>query len=499
MGGGQRPKGFHFFRDVWFEDPRQFLDEDDFAILQQYMPMVRALEMGWRHRHRTDWDLNTRFNQFVLQETKAWEARGAVRPAEFLLRPSGTITASIALHLLNPTFYVANPYSSDILDTSSPTMHLLHENGFSSENSFVFDQICRRDDTNIVLRVWTDDVYKPHDDFVRDLRLNMAAIVEICWGENAWRRVSDEVCLVQLPLWGDYQDVKLYLELDESRKGLKRFVFWVHHPQWFFMPKRSTNSISNRVVKARAQDASIELATRLVGLQLQCRDRFYETLTRNSYPRLTNEQRTVRYSLIIAARAELRAAYPTQARDEKKRQQRLEIERLEKSRQIQEVLADLRTGFDKGPSETTLGETSNDIHTEYWAIQRQRLKELAESWLDVIRLTLQDQEGNGIFFADFSDAGNQYAAEDFAARELDWIQLPTELVNWLQNQDGLKVDQGAINTREEVERAFGLLHSDETALLSKRIETTSAAELAIQVAWKYTEAGYAEEVFFLWA
>jgi hypothetical protein len=49
MGGGQQSKAFHFFGDVWFEDPRQFLDEDDFAILQQYMPMTRALDMGWRH------------------------------------------------------------------------------------------------------------------------------------------------------------------------------------------------------------------------------------------------------------------------------------------------------------------------------------------------------------------------------------------------------------------------------------------------------------------
>ncbi|KAL3442629.1 hypothetical protein BJX65DRAFT_312665 [Aspergillus insuetus] len=315
MGGGQRSKDFHFFGHVWFEDPRQFLDEDDFAILQQYMLMIRALDMGWRHRHQTDWDLDTRFNQFVLQETKAWEARGTVRPAEFLLRPSGPITASIALHLLNPTFYVANSYSNDTLDTSSPTMHLLNENGFSSENSFVFDQICRRDDTNIVLRVWTDDVYKPHDDFVRDLRQNMAAIVEICWGENAWRRVREEVCLVQFPLWGDYKDVKLYLELDESRKRLKRFVFWVHHPQWFFRPKHSTDSISNGRVKARAQDASIELAARLVDLQLKGCGRFYETITRNSYPRQTNEQRMVRYGLLNSARAELRAAYPTQTRE----------------------------------------------------------------------------------------------------------------------------------------------------------------------------------------
>lgn len=60
-------------------------------------------------------------------------------------------------------------------------MYLLRQNGFSSGSSLMLDQVCSRQDTSVYIRLWTDDVQKPHDPFVRELRQNMSAIVEICW------------------------------------------------------------------------------------------------------------------------------------------------------------------------------------------------------------------------------------------------------------------------------------------------------------------------------
>lgn len=290
----------------------------------------------------------------VREETQAWRQRGAERPAQFLLRPSGSITARLAHHLLNPTFYVADPYSRETDNSSSPTIYLLHENGFSSRNSFMLDQVCRREDTQVYLRLWTDDVQKPHDDFVRDLRQNMSAIVEICWGEVVWRKVEQQVCLIRFPLWGKYKDVKLYLELEEDGGRLKRFLFWVRHAQWFFRPRptNTMNGAPDRNIQAQVQDAALGLASSLVDLSIK--SNFYGQFPRNKYPRLTKEQREIREDLMESAKDELRAAFPIKAEEEEERRSRLESKRKEKSQQIRTILQDLEKDLEKEIQESPL-------------------------------------------------------------------------------------------------------------------------------------------------
>ena len=205
----------------------------------------------------------------------------------------------------------------------------------------MLDQVCRREDTGVYLRLWTDDVQKPHDDFVRGLRQNMSAIVEICWGEVVWKKVEREGHLVRLPLWGKYKGVKLYLELEADGEKLKRFVFWVHHPQWFFRPRVTpiTNGVSDRAIQASIQDTALGLAASLVDINIKAN--FYGQLPRKRYPRLTKEQRDVREDLIDSAREELRAAFPIKAEAEEDRQSHLESRRKEKSQQMQTILQDL--------------------------------------------------------------------------------------------------------------------------------------------------------------
>ncbi|KAF4217778.1 hypothetical protein CNMCM8980_008442 [Aspergillus fumigatiaffinis] len=213
----------------------------------------------------------------------------------------------------------------------------------------MFDQICRREETLIYLHLWTDNVQKPHDDFVRDLRQNMSAIVEICWGEVVWRKVELQGRLIRFPLWGKYKDVKLYLDLEDDEKTLKRFVFWVHHPQWFFRPRpvTTTNGVPDRTIQAKIQDA---LAARLAGLSI--RDNFYEQYPHNKYPRLTKEQRDVRENLMESAREETRAAFPMKAQEEEERQSRLKSKRKEQRRQIRQILQELEKDQEKEAQDT---------------------------------------------------------------------------------------------------------------------------------------------------
>lgn len=77
--------------------------------------------------------------------------------------------------------------------------------------------------------------------------------------------------------------------------------------------------------------------------------------------------------------------------------------------------------------------------------------------------------------------------ENSAVADSDWFDLPSELIDWLQGQDGLKIDGDAIESREELERVFRLLRCDEKRLQSACTETSTIEEMAIKVAWAYTD------------
>lgn len=65
------------------------------------------------------------------------------------------------------------------------------------------------------------------------LSRQMDAKVEICWGRHVRERMKKLVNLVPFKLWGRFQDVELYLELEDQR--LIRFVIFVAHPQFFLL------------------------------------------------------------------------------------------------------------------------------------------------------------------------------------------------------------------------------------------------------------------------
>lgn len=53
------------------------------------------------------------FNRMVEEETTAWKRLGVERLPQFVIDPSGSLKAFVACHLHNPSFYVADPTSSE--------------------------------------------------------------------------------------------------------------------------------------------------------------------------------------------------------------------------------------------------------------------------------------------------------------------------------------------------------------------------------------------------
>ena len=95
----------------------------------------------------------------------------------------------------------------------------------------------------------------------------MAAIVEICWGYCAWGELERELgpCLVPFPLWGDFGAVRLYLELNEGAKSLRRFILHVRHPQFFVRSGLGKLGVEARKNYGEAQDLALTVARRLIG------------------------------------------------------------------------------------------------------------------------------------------------------------------------------------------------------------------------------------------
>jgi hypothetical protein len=81
------------------------------------------------------------------------------------------------------------------------------------KNGLIFDQVCRRASSEEMFGLYTDEFHQPQPDFVREIRHNMAAIVETCWGNVVWKEMKRELgpLLVSFPLWGVFKPVRLYL------------------------------------------------------------------------------------------------------------------------------------------------------------------------------------------------------------------------------------------------------------------------------------------------
>ncbi|KAL2857045.1 hypothetical protein BJX68DRAFT_263566 [Aspergillus pseudodeflectus] len=161
---------FRLFGDLWLEAPQKFLNNEELSKLHRYLPLIQELDSNWKHRPARTMDIDSAFATFVAKETGVWRQLGVERSSQHLLPPSGSLASPIACHLMNPTFYVGDPENPVTDDPTSPTIQLMNDSGFSSNNCLVFDQVCRREETLDVLHFYNEDIYKPHREFVVEIR-----------------------------------------------------------------------------------------------------------------------------------------------------------------------------------------------------------------------------------------------------------------------------------------------------------------------------------------
>lgn len=141
----------------------------------------------------------------------------------------------------------------------------------------------------------------------------MGAVVEVCWGMRVRRRMQRLYHLIPLDLWGSYQGVTVYLELSASGTeiSLKRFIFFVRHPQCYAYVKSVTDRAQNfRTSNGRKQDLILKVSS-LIG-KIEIEPHFYEYSPKLLRPgfRESAQRRLQRGKLQGEARAQLQTAFP---------------------------------------------------------------------------------------------------------------------------------------------------------------------------------------------
>ncbi|KAK2768799.1 hypothetical protein FQN54_000657 [Arachnomyces sp. PD_36] len=438
---------FHLFGDLWLEDPRQFLDGTELSNLHKYLPLIRKLDSSWKDRSKICWDLDSAFSTLVERETSAWRHLGVDRSPQYLLPPSGSVHSPLACHLFNPTFYVADPKSRTTDDPTSPTLRLLHASGFSSNNCLIFDQVCRREETSDVLWFYTEEIYKPYRDFIRELRENMAAVVEICWGRDAWKELGRHSRVVSFPLWGTFKPVRLYLELTEEGQSLKRFVLHVYHPQFFCRTGLAKLGPKARENFGKVQDLALTVANQLVGNGAEPVNYFQTDQVSRTRCRLQREQELAREKYLQEARRMLETAFP------EKYQQR-ETRRVLREKELRE-LDMLLQGLTEESSNPMITYPRATIPQDQLELRRRErevgLNDVITSFKKAHRDSLLDDE----LRASPADIG---CLEVIEREFLSWDTLSDPLAQWIQTQRGLRINGEPISDRAMLETAFQLLY-----------------------------------------
>lgn len=224
---------------------------------------------------------------------------GVSRLPNFALPPEGPLHASVACHLHCPSFSVKDPHSQTSGDVSNVSICQIMLAGFTTDHCLIYDHLFRREAMD-GLKYYPPEILQIHEKFVYGLRDHMRAVVDICWGKCVRDRMLRTHCPECLQLWGDYQEVSIWLEWEKAANPrLKRFIIFVMHPEAMLY--------ASRMSQGRLQDLHLTAAARIGKIKID--EHFYEYSHRpNTYGRLYRVEWDRQKSLNAQAIAEVRYA-----------------------------------------------------------------------------------------------------------------------------------------------------------------------------------------------
>jgi hypothetical protein len=210
---------------------------------------------GRRQSEISTLDLEIGFRQFAITEERCWNI---ARDPRTFVRPSGRLTALLAVHLNFPSYTTRNAFDGETADVTLACPRLLICAGLSSENSFWFNTYSRREVAENrkamnPAKEYPDAALQTHQDWSLLLRENMQARVEVVFGvaNEKQMKIALGPLLEEFILW-DKQETTLHIEFTNvQRIVVRRIIIFV--PQHLYHDYQI--SAANKI------DAQLEVAT----------------------------------------------------------------------------------------------------------------------------------------------------------------------------------------------------------------------------------------------
>lgn len=304
----------------------------------------------------------------------------------------------------------------------------------------------------------------------------MAAVVDVVWGSHVRERMKRTCRLEELPLWGRYGGVSVFLEWEMNCDRLKRFVIFVCHPEAMAYGEPQT--------LGKKQDLHLEVAAKLAKLPI--RENFYESIYRpGDHKFLTGAERAHRTALNEEAIAQIESvayrAKPPSSTD-RQRRNKVPLREREKLRQYpglwryfgnedDEDMAHLdeeidgTAAFNQGPvldSACSNASATDDVQAglspSFYMNAEVDAEFIGPRWLKVLASSLVAGDCPNTTPADAMQLCYALADGEFDfSGTFEWEDIPRRLRSWLQEQDGLKVEGVPIASVGDLLRVHGMI------------------------------------------
>ncbi|KAL1860398.1 hypothetical protein VTK73DRAFT_7365 [Phialemonium thermophilum] len=467
---------YHFYGNLFLPDPEKSLPPKTLRRLRQIEPFLKELGKEQDAQPRT-WDAQDAFVAAVDAKVRLWQQRRVSRRPDFTVRPDGPLEATVACHLHCPSFSVKDPSCARGADHSNVSISQIMRAGFTPDRCLIYDHLFRREALDGI-RHYPPEILGIHEAFTRNLRKNMSAVVDVCWGKCVQKRMLQTVSLERLQLWGPYKDVTLWLEWDDPRsqsdRHLVRFVLFVMHPEAMIFADRST--------LGKLQDIHLAVAARLGGITVD--ENYYETNhRRGTYGRLLRVEWERQKDLNAEATAQVLScatatACPTS-----------ESLLLRSGPLFPGTVLPSGLPCDQGQmGESQSGEEETpDVTDDIYSTSVPKV-------LPEVDAVVEGPQGLKCLISSLVDASfgideamqllSLGESEEFGViSDPGWNSIPSRLCDWLGKQKGLRIDGVPISSTTELRNAHRLLCRKTSPLLNT--EDRSLVRLILDVALRY--------------